>query len=165
MGNSLIVVEHDEETIRNADYIVDIGPKAGVNGGNIIAQGSVENIIDCKDSITGKYLSGDLNIALPKEHREGNGNLLQIRNAHLNNLKNIDLDIPLGKIVVLTGVSGSGKSTLMQDLIYQYAIHKLRKNKPKPQGVDEIMGFEHLDKIIDIDQSPIGRTPRSKTLR
>ena len=161
MGNSLIVVEHDEDTIRNADYIVDIGPKAGVNGGEIIAKGSVEDIIEQKDSITGKYLSGEWNIPVPKQVREGNGNFLQIRNAHLNNLKNIDIDIPLGKIVVLTGVSGSGKSTLMQDLIYEYAVHKLRKNKPKPQGVDEILGFENLDKIIDIDQSPIGRTPRS----
>jgi len=161
MGNSLIVVEHDEDTIRNADYIVDIGPKAGVNGGEIIAKGNVDDIISSKESITGKYLSGERKIPIPKQAREGNGNFLQIRNAHLNNLKNIDLDIPLGKIVVLTGVSGSGKSTLMQDLIYEYAVHKLRKNKPKPQGVDEILGFENLDKIIDIDQSPIGRTPRS----
>lgn len=161
MGNSLIVVEHDEDTIRNADYVVDIGPKAGINGGNVIAQGAVEDIIEAPDSITGKYLSGEYNIPVPSTVREGNGAFLQIRNAHLNNLKNIDLDIPLGKIVVLTGVSGSGKSTLMQDLIYEYAIHKLRKNKPKPQGVDEILGFENLDKIIDIDQSPIGRTPRS----
>lgn len=161
MGNSLIVVEHDEDTIRNADYVVDIGPKAGINGGNVIAQGAVEDIIEAPDSITGKYLSGEYNIPVPTKIREGNGAFLQIRNAHLNNLKNIDLDIPLGKIVVLTGVSGSGKSTLMQDLIYEYAIHKLRKNKPKPQGVDEILGFENLDKIIDIDQSPIGRTPRS----
>ena len=161
MGNSLIVVEHDEDTIRNADYVVDIGPKAGVNGGNVVAQGAVEDIIEAPDSITGKYLSGEYNIPVPTKIREGNGAFLQIRNAHLNNLKNIDLDIPLGKIVVLTGVSGSGKSTLMQDLIYEYAIHKLRKNKPKPQGVDEISGFENLDKIIDIDQSPIGRTPRS----
>lgn len=161
LGNSLIVVEHDEETIRNADHLVDIGAKAGVNGGKIIAQGSVEDIINSPNSITGKYLSGEYNIPIPAETREGNGNYLQVRNAHLNNLKNIDIDIPLGKIVVLTGVSGSGKSTLMQDLIYEYAIHKLRKNKPKPQGVDEILGFENLDKIIDIDQSPIGRTPRS----
>ena len=161
MGNSLIVVEHDEDTIRNADYIVDIGPKAGVNGGNIIAQGCVEDIIKASDSITGQYLSGERNIPVPKKTREGNGNYLQVRNAHLNNLKNIDIDIPLGKIVVLTGFSGSGKSTLMQDLIYEYAVHKLRKNRPKPQGVDEILGFENLDKIIDIDQSPIGRTPRS----
>ena len=162
MGNSLIVVEHDEDTIRNADYIVDIGPKAGVNGGNVIAAGAgVNDIIKSKESITGKYLSGEYSIPIPEQTREGNGNFLQIRNAHLNNLKNIDLDIPLGKIVVLTGVSGSGKSTLMQSLIYEYAVHKLRKNKPKPQGVDEILGFENLDKIIDIDQSPIGRTPRS----
>lgn len=161
LGNSLIVVEHDEETIRNADYIVDIGPKAGINGGKIIAQGGVNDIIDAPNSITGKYLSGEYNIPIPEKVREGNGNYLQVRNAHLNNLKNIDIDIPLGKIVVLTGVSGSGKSTLMQDLIYEYAVHKLRKNKPKPQGVDEILGFENLDKIIDIDQSPIGRTPRS----
>ena len=162
MGNSLIVVEHDEDTIRNADYIVDIGPKAGVNGGEIVAFGEgVNSIIKAKESITGKYLSGEYSIPIPEKIREGNGNFLQIRNAHLNNLKNIDLDIPTGKIVVLTGVSGSGKSTLMQDLIYEYAIHKLRKNKPKPQGVDEILGFENFDKIIDIDQSPIGRTPRS----
>ena len=161
MGNSLIVVEHDEDTIRNADYIVDIGPNAGAFGGNVIAQGSVEDIIKAPESITGKYLSGEYKIPIPEKIREGNGQYLQIRNAFKNNLKNIDLDIPLGKIVVLTGVSGSGKSTLMQELIYEYAVHKLRKNKPKPQGVDEILGFENLDKIIDIDQSPIGRTPRS----
>ncbi|MBQ8168889.1 excinuclease ABC subunit UvrA, partial [bacterium] len=161
LGNTLVVVEHDEETIRNADYIVDIGPKAGINGGKIIAKGSVEDIINSSKSITGKYLSGEKIIPIPDKIREGNGNFLQVKNAHLNNLKNIDLDIPLGKIVVLTGVSGSGKSTLMQDLIYEYALHKLRGNKPKPQGVDEIAGFENIDKIIDIDQSPIGRTPRS----
>lgn len=161
LGNTLIVVEHDEDTIRSADYIVDIGPKAGEAGGKIIAKGSVDDIIAAKSSITGKYLSGEKFIPVPDKLREGNGNFLQIRNAHLNNLKNIDLDIPLGKIVVLTGVSGSGKSTLMQELIYEYAAHKLRKNKPKPQGVDEILGFENIDKVIDIDQSPIGRTPRS----
>lgn len=161
LGNTLIVVEHDEETIRNADFIVDIGPKAGVNGGEIVAQGTIEDIINSKKSITGKYLSGEKSIPIPKKIREGNGEFLQVKNAHLNNLKNIDVDIPMGKIVVLTGVSGSGKSTLMQDLIYEYALHKIRKNKPKPQGVEEIIGFEHIDKIIDIDQSPIGRTPRS----
>ena len=161
LGNTLIVVEHDEDTIRNADYIVDIGPKAGINGGKVIACGSVEDIIKAKSSITGKYLSGEKFIPIPEKVREGNGEFLHVKNAHLNNLKNIDVDIPLGKIVCLTGVSGSGKSTLMQDLVYQYAIHKLRGNKPKPQGVDEITGFEHIDKIIDIDQSPIGRTPRS----
>ena len=161
LGNTLIVVEHDEDTIRSADYIVDIGPKAGILGGEIIAKGSVDDIIAADKSLTGKYLSGECFIPIPEKIREGNGNYLQIKNAYLNNLKNIDIDIPLGKIVVLTGVSGSGKSTLMQDILYEYAIHKLRKNKPKPQGVDEILGFENIDKIIDIDQSPIGRTPRS----
>ena len=161
LGNTLIVVEHDEDTIRNADYIVDIGPRAGVLGGNIIASGSVQDIINAPESITGKYLSGERYIPIPEKVREGNGKFLSVKNAHLNNLKNINVEIPLGKIVVLTGVSGSGKSTLMQDLIYQYALHKLRKDKPKPQGVDEITGFENIDKIIDIDQSPIGRTPRS----
>ena len=161
LGNTLIVVEHDEETIRNADYIVDIGPNAGVNGGKIVAKGSVEDIIASKKSITGMYLSGEKSIPIPEKVREGNGKFLSVKNAHLNNLKNLDVDIPLGKIVVLTGVSGSGKSTLMQELIYEYAKHKLHRNKPKPQGVDEISGFENIDKIIDIDQSPIGRTPRS----
>ncbi|MDD3436626.1 MAG: excinuclease ABC subunit UvrA, partial [Candidatus Gastranaerophilales bacterium] len=161
LGNTLIVVEHDEETIKHADYIIDIGPKAGVNGGEIVAKGSVEDIMACKKSITGKYLSGEKFIPIPKKNREGSGHFLQVKNARLNNLKNINVDIPLGKIVVLTGVSGSGKSTLMQDLIYEYALHKVRRNKPKPQGVDEILGFEHIDKVIDIDQSAIGRTPRS----
>ncbi len=161
LGNTLIVVEHDEETIRNADYIVDIGPKAGINGGKIVAQGQLQDIMNQKKSLTGQYLSGEKSISVPSMRREGNGEFLHVKNAYRNNLKNIDVDIPLGKIVVLTGVSGSGKSTLMQDLIYEYALHKLRGNKPKPQGVDEITGFEHIDKIIDIDQSPIGRTPRS----
>ena len=161
LGNTLIVVEHDEDTIRNADYIVDIGPKAGINGGKAIAQGSVDDIIAAKNSLTGKYLSGEKFIPVPATRREGNGHSLIVKNAHINNLKNIDVEIPLGKIIVLTGVSGSGKSSLMQDLIYEYAIYKLRKDKPKPQGVDEISGFENIDKIIDIDQSPIGRTPRS----
>ena len=161
LGNTLIVVEHDEDTMRNADYIVDIGPKAGVNGGKIVAQGSLQDIIDCKDSLTGQYLSGVRQIPVPETVREGNGNFLHVKNAYLNNLKHIDVDIPLGKIVVLTGVSGSGKSTLMQSLIYEYAIHKVRGSKPKPQGVEEITGFENIDKVIDIDQSPIGRTPRS----
>ena len=161
LGNTLIVVEHDEETIRKADYIIDIGPKAGLQGGEIIAKGSVDDIISAENSITGKYLSGERFIPIPTKLRKGNGNFLSVKNAHLNNLKNINVDIPLGKIVVLTGVSGSGKSTLMQDLINQYALHVLNKNKPKPQGVDEITGFENIDKVINIDQSPIGRTPRS----
>lgn len=161
LGNTLIVVEHDEDTMRNADYIVDIGPKAGINGGRIVAKGNIDDIINTKDSLTGKYLSGERFIPIPDKLREGNGEFLHVKNTHKNNLKNLDIDIPLGKITVLTGVSGSGKSTLMNDIIYQYAIHKLRGNKPKPQGVDEITGFEHIDKVIDVDQSPIGRTPRS----
>ena len=161
LGNTLIVVEHDEDTIRCADYLVDIGPKAGVLGGNIVAKGSIEDIIAERESLTGQYLSGEKTIPVPQVRRQGNGEFLKVRNAHLNNLKNIDIDIPLGKIVVFTGVSGSGKSSLMQDLIYEYARHKVRRNKPKPQGVDEILGFEFIDKVIDIDQSPIGKTPRS----
>ncbi|MBQ9246273.1 excinuclease ABC subunit UvrA [bacterium] len=161
LGNTLIVVEHDEDTIRNADYIVDIGPYAGVNGGNVVAEGTLYDIIHTKKSITGQYLSGEKYIPIPSKRRQGNGNYLKIINAHKNNLKNIDVTIPLGKVVALTGVSGSGKSTLMNDLLYQYSIHKLNKNKPKPQGLDRIDGFENIDKVICIDQSPIGRTPRS----
>ena len=161
LGNTLIVVEHDEDTIRSADYIVDIGPNAGVNGGNVIAEGSIQDIIKAKDSITGKYLSGKLEIPVPKNSRLGNGNFLEIKNAHLNNLKNIDVNIPLGKIVAVTGVSGSGKSTLVNDILYEYSLPKLRGNRPKPIGVDEIKGFENIDKVVMVDQSPIGRTPRS----
>ena len=161
LGNTLIVVEHDEDTIRSADYIVDIGPKAGTEGGNIIACGNIEDIVKEKNSITGKYLSGEEEIKVPTKTRLGNGNYLEIKNAHLNNLKNIDVNIPLGKIVAITGVSGSGKSTLVNDIIYEYALHKLRGNRPKPQGVDEIIGFENIDKVVMVDQSPIGRTPRS----
>ena len=161
LGNTLIVVEHDEDTIRSADYIVDIGPKAGIYGGEIIAKGQVEDIQKAKKSITGKYLKGELEIPAPSTLREGNGQFLEVKNAYLNNLKNIDVKIPLGKIVGITGVSGSGKSTLMNDLIHQYSKFIFSKNLPKPQGVDEILGFENIDKVIDIDQSPIGRTPRS----
>lgn len=161
LGNTLIVVEHDEETIRNADYIVDIGVNAGELGGNIVCQGSLKDIQKCKNSLTGDYLSGRKQIEIPKSRREGNGNFIKVINAHKNNLKNIDVEIPLGKINVITGLSGSGKSTLMNDLIYEYALHKLRGNRPKPQGVEQIEGFENIDKVINIDQSPIGRTPRS----
>ena len=161
LGNTLIVVEHDEDTIKAADYIVDIGPKAGVHGGNVIAAGTLKDIEAAKDSITGKYLNGELKIPVPKKTRLGNGNFLEVKNAHLNNLKNIDVNIPLGKIVAITGVSGSGKSTLVNDIIYEFALHKLRGNRPKPKGVDDIKGFENIDKIVLVDQSPIGRTPRS----
>ena len=161
LGNTLIVVEHDEDTIRSADHIVDIGVGAGINGGNVIAQGSIEDIMAAKDSLTGQYLSGERQIKIPTKRREGNGLFLEVKNARKNNLKNIDVKIPLGKVVLLTGVSGSGKSTLMNDLIYQYSLHKFSSNKPKPQGLDTIDGFENIDKVICIDQSPIGRTPRS----
>ena len=161
LGNTLIVVEHDEDTIRSADHIVDIGVYAGVNGGNIIAQGSIEDIMNSKKSLTGQYLSGEREIPIPKKRRKGNGTSIIVRNAHKNNLKNLDVEIPLGKVVAITGISGSGKSTLMNDLVYEYSIHKLNKNKPKPQGLDVIENFENIDKVICIDQSPIGRTPRS----
>ena len=161
LGNTLIVVEHDEDTIRSADYIVDIGPQAGINGGEVIAQGSIKDIVRAENSVTGEYLSGKKEISVPKTTRLGNGNFLEIKNAHLNNLKNIDVNIPLGKIVAVTGVSGSGKSTLVNDVLYEYSLHKLRSNRPKPQGVDEIKGFENIDKVVMVDQSPIGRTPRS----
>ncbi|MCD7779415.1 MAG: excinuclease ABC subunit UvrA [Candidatus Gastranaerophilales bacterium] len=161
LGNTLIVVEHDEDTIRNADYIVDIGLYAGEKGGKIIAQGSLEDIINTKKSLTGQYLSGEKFIPIPKKRREGNGHFLKVINANKNNLKNINVKIPLGKVTAITGVSGSGKSTLINELIYQYSLHKLNSNKPKPQGIDDIEGFENIDKVICIDQSPIGRTPRS----
>lgn len=161
LGNTLIVVEHDEETIRRADWIVDIGPKAGVHGGEIVAEGLPGDIERQPKSLTGQYLSRIKEISIPTQRRDGNEKFLEIINADKNNLKNVDLKIPLGKFVTITGVSGSGKSTLIFDLLHKYALHKLRGNTPKPQGVREINGFEHLDKIIDIDQSPIGRTPRS----
>ncbi len=161
LGNTLIVVEHDEDTMNAADYIVDIGPYAGVKGGNIVAAGSLEDIKNSSESLTGQYLSGKKKIEVPKERRNGNGEFLEIKNAHLNNLKNIDVNIPLGKIVAITGVSGSGKSTLVQDIISEYARFELLRNKPKPQGVDSIKGFKNIDKLVVVDQSPIGRTPRS----
>ena len=161
LGNTLIVVEHDEDTINKADWVIDIGPRAGEHGGEIVAEGTLDDIKSNPNSLTGAYLSGKKEITVPKQRREGNGLKLKIKNAHLNNLKNLDVEIPMGKIVTITGVSGSGKSTLIFELLDKYAIHKLRGNTPKPQGVDEIEGLEQVDKIIDIDQSPIGRTPRS----
>lgn len=161
LGNTLIVVEHDEETIKQADWIVDIGPNAGVHGGNIIAEGMPETIKKVENSITGQYLSGKKSIKIPKTRREGKGEFIEIKGALKNNLKNLDVKIPLGSFVSITGVSGSGKSTLLFDLLHKYTLHKLRRNTPKPQGVREITGLEHIDKVIDIDQSPIGKTPRS----
>ena len=161
LGNTLIVVEHDEDTMRAADYIVDIGPGAGIHGGNIVAQGQLEDILSAKDSLTGAYLSGRKKIETPSERRPGNGRSIQIRNAHRNNLQNIDVDIPLGKFVCITGVSGSGKSTLVNDLLYPAIRHFFGSKIPEPKAMDPIKGLKALDKAIVIDQSPIGRTPRS----
>ncbi|WP_009632368.1 excinuclease ABC subunit UvrA [Synechocystis sp. PCC 7509] len=161
LGNTLIVVEHDEETIRAADYLVDIGPGAGVHGGYIISKGNLETLLNASDSLTGAYLSGKRAIATPTLRREGNGRNLSIKNACRNNLQNIDVDIPLGKLVSVTGVSGSGKSTLVNDLLYPALQHQLTRKVPLPQGLDEVKGLNAVDKAIIIDQSPIGRTPRS----
>lgn len=161
LGNTLIVVEHDEDTMKVADYIVDIGPYAGIKGGNIVAAGSLDDIKNTPESLTGQYLSGKRKIEVPKKRREGNKEFLQVINARKNNLKNINVNIPLGKIVAITGVSGSGKSTLVGDIISQYAKAELLRNKPKPKEVDEIKGFENIDKLVVVDQSPIGKTPRS----
>lgn len=163
LGNTVLVVEHDEDTIKEADWIIDVGPYAGIHGGEIIASGSLENIYSTDKSITGKYLSGEWKIEIPEVRREGNGLSLNLRNAHLNNLKNLNVDIPLGKMVVVSGVSGSGKSTLIMDLLFPYLESKLLKNRTKPQGIDKIDGTENIDKVIEIDQSPIGRTPHSNS--
>jgi excinuclease ABC subunit A len=155
------VVEHDEDTIRAANYVVDIGPGAGVHGGKIVAQGSLENLLNAEDSLTGAYLSGRRVIHTPVERRVGNGCALKIRNAHRNNLNHLDVDIPLGKFVSVTGVSGSGKSTLINELLYPALQHHFGRKIPHPKEMKELGGLGALDKAIVIDQSPIGRTPRS----
>ncbi|MBR5246673.1 MAG: excinuclease ABC subunit UvrA [Clostridia bacterium] len=161
LGNTLIVVEHDEDTMRCADYIVDIGPGAGVHGGEIVCSGSINDIITCKDSITGAYLSGERKIPIPTTRKKGNGNTLTIKGARENNLKGIDVDFPLGCFTCITGVSGSGKSSLVNEILYKHLANELNGAK-KPVGkFDDFIGVEHLDKVINIDQSPIGRTPRS----
>ena len=161
MGNTLIVVEHDEDTMFAADHIVDVGPGAGIHGGEIIAQGTVEDIMKNKNSLTGDYLSGRKKIEVPKKRREGNGKTIKVIRAAENNLKNIDVEIPLGKFVCVTGVSGSGKSSLVNEVIYKHLAYKLNRSKAIPGKHKAIEGIENLDKVIDIDQSPIGRTPRS----
>lgn len=161
IGNTLIVVEHDEDTIRSADYVVDIGPGAGVHGGEVVYSGNVEGLLKCKKSITGQYLSGKKKIEVPAERRKGNGKSLIIKNASENNLKNIDVEIPLGEFVCVTGVSGSGKSSLINEILYKKLANELNNAKKAVGKVDSIDGIENLDKVINIDQSPIGRTPRS----
>ena len=161
LGNTLIVVEHDEDTMRAADYIVDIGPGAGVHGGEVVCAGTVDDIIDCKDSITGMYLSGKRKIPVPKTRRNGSGNILTVKGAAENNLKNIDVDFPLGCFTCITGVSGSGKSSLINEILYKNLANELNGAKKSVGKFEEILGLEYLDKVIDIDQSPIGRTPRS----
>ena len=161
VGNTVIVVEHDEETMMESDYIVDIGPGAGVHGGEIIAVGSPHEVMANEKSITGAYLSGRKTIDVPKQRREGNGNFLKVIGAKENNLKNIDVEIPLGCFVCVTGVSGSGKSSLVNKILLQSLAKKLNKAITFPGKADRIEGYESLDKVIDIDQSPIGRTPRS----
>jgi len=161
LGNTLIVVEHDEDTMRTADYIVDIGPGAGVHGGEVVFAGTPEEIMKSNKSITGKYLSGKLKINVPEKRRSLEGNKLSIIKAEQNNLKKIDVDIPLGTITCVTGVSGSGKSSLINEVLYKYAAQKINRVKVNPGKVKEIKGLDHIDKVINIDQTPIGRTPRS----
>jgi excinuclease ABC subunit A len=161
LGNTVIVVEHDEETMRAADYIVDIGPGAGIHGGKVVYSGKVDGIVKCKESITGQYLSGRKKVEVPKTRRKGNGKKLKIFGASQNNLKNIDVEIPLGEFVCVTGVSGSGKSSLVNEILYNYLASKLNGAKERPGKFRSITGASELDKVISIDQSPIGRTPRS----
>ncbi len=161
IGNTLIVVEHDEMTLRAADYIVDLGPGAGVHGGDIIARGTLSQILKNKNSITGRYLTGDIIIPVPSSHRKGNGKYIQITGAKEHNLKNITVLFPLGKLIVITGVSGSGKSTLLGDLLYPILVNRIGKTRRLEGAYDSVTGYEFIDKVINIDQSPIGRTPRS----
>ena len=161
LGNTLIVVEHDEDTMRAADYIVDVGPYAGVHGGEIIFSGTYEDILKCDRSITGQFLSGKRKIAVPEKRRAGNGNFLTVRGAEENNLKNIDVSVPLGTFTCVTGVSGSGKSSLVNEIIYKNLAGRLNRAKIRPGKFRNMEGLEYLDKVIAIDQSPIGRTPRS----
>lgn len=161
LGNTLIVVEHDEDTMRAADFLVDIGPGAGIHGGELIAAGTPEEVMACEKSITGQYLSGKRSIPVPTKRREGNGKKLTVFGAKENNLKNIDVEIPLGKFVAVTGVSGSGKSSLVNEIVYKHLCNVLNHAKKHTGKFSSFKGIDALDKVIDIDQSPIGRTPRS----
>lgn len=161
LGNTLIVVEHDEDTIMNADFIVDIGPGAGEHGGEIIAQGTIDDIMNSEDSITGKYLSGKLKIEIPEERKKPDDRWIEVKKAEQNNLRGIDVKFPIGLFTAVTGVSGSGKSTLVNEILYKGLYSKINRTNKKPGKHKEIKGIDNIDKIIDIDQSPIGRTPRS----
>ena len=161
LGNTLIVVEHDEDTMRSADYLVDIGPGAGIHGGQLIAAGTPQEVMACENSITGQYLSGKRSIPVPDSRRKGNGKKITILGAAENNLKHIDMEIPLGKFVAVTGVSGSGKSSLVNEILFKNLANRLNHAKKHPGKFDSMKGLDALDKVIDIDQSPIGRTPRS----
>lgn len=166
LGNTVIVVEHDEDTVRSADHIVDIGPRAGVHGGRVVAQGSLQDILNSEASLTGQYLAGRMDIPVPGQRRPGHGTTLTVKGARQHNLKNIDVSIPLGTMMLITGVSGSGKSTLVEDIIYPGLMGRLNRNgsgagRYRTGHHEEILGSENLDKVINIDQSPIGRTPRS----
>ncbi|HOL79529.1 MAG TPA: excinuclease ABC subunit UvrA, partial [Clostridiales bacterium] len=161
LGNTLIVVEHDEDTMLAADHIVDIGPGAGIHGGRLVCQGTAEDIMKCEESITGQYLSGKKKIPVPEKRRKGNGKKLIVKGAAENNLKNIDVEFPLGTFICVTGVSGSGKSSLVNEILYKRLAADLNKAKTFAGKHEAILGIEHLDKVINIDQSPIGRTPRS----
>ncbi len=161
LGNTVLVVEHDEATIREADYLVDLGPGAGVHGGYITAQGRPEEVARNPNSITGQYLSGALRMDIPTKRRTGNKSVIRVEGANKNNLKHIDVEIPLGKLVVFTGVSGSGKSSLLNEVLLPAVRRQLSRKHPNYDGFSSISGVEHLDKVINIDQSPIGRTPRS----
>jgi len=161
LGNTVIVVEHDEETIRESDHVLDLGPGAGAHGGRVVAQGTPEEVAACSDSITGRYLAGELEIPIPDERRKGNGKRLKVVGASEHNLRGIDVEFPLGRFTCVTGVSGSGKSTLIEEVLYRGIAHELHLAAKRAGTHRKIEGVDHIDKVIEIDQSPIGRTPRS----